>query len=45
MTLAVLAVAIGFTGLVLWVYWPANREHFELQANLVFDNEKDVRDE
>jgi cbb3-type cytochrome oxidase subunit 3 len=36
-TLSLIAVTLAFTALVVWVYWPANRESFEKQARIVFE--------
>ena len=40
MTLSLIAVTIAFTALVLWVYWPSNRETMEKHARIVFDREE-----
>lgn len=39
--LSLLAVTIGFTGLVIWVYWPSNRKKLESLGQIPLDPEGD----
>jgi cbb3-type cytochrome oxidase subunit 3 len=39
---SLVAVTIGFTALVLWVYWPSRKAHFERLAAMALD--EDLRD-
>ncbi len=36
---SLIAVTIGFTVLVLWVYWPSRRERLESLGEIPFDND------
>ena|GEM_PF-1977647 len=37
MTLSLIVVTLAFTGLLLWVYWPSNRDALEKQGQLIFE--------
>ena len=39
--ISLLAVTIGFTGLVVWVYWPSHKEDIESHGRIVFDDGPD----
>ena len=34
---SLLAVTVGFTALILWVYWPSNRKKFESFGRIPLD--------
>ena len=36
---SLISVTIGFTALLLWVYWPSRRERLEALAEIPFDND------
>lgn len=37
---SLLAVTIGFSALIAWVYWPANRQKFESYGSIPLDVEE-----
>mgnify|MGYP000201892008 CR=1 FL=1 len=45
MIFSLIAMTIAFTGLVVWVYWPSHRSHFEALGMLVFEPDTAVQEE
>jgi cbb3-type cytochrome oxidase subunit 3 len=42
--ISLLAVTIGFGGLVLWVYWPSNKEELESLGSMPLEDVSEDRD-
>jgi len=40
--ISLLAVTIGFTLLVLWVYWPSRKNQVERHGSIPLDDEHDA---
>lgn len=38
---SLIAVTLGFIGLVLWVYWPSRRQHLESLGHIPLDDDPD----
>jgi len=41
--ISLISVTVGFTVLVLWVYWPSRRERLEALAEIPFDDDNNNR--
>ncbi len=44
-TLSLIAVVCGFSALVLWVYWPSNKERLEARGRLPLEEGGPIVDE
>ena len=42
---SLLAVTIGFTALVCWVYWPSRRDRLESHGSIPLENRQDKGEE
>lgn len=42
--LLTLAFTVGFTGIVLWAYWPKNKEKMKAHGQIPFKDEADDND-
>ncbi|MGD8418491.1 MAG: cbb3-type cytochrome c oxidase subunit 3 [Pseudomonadales bacterium] len=38
--ISLVSVVVGFTALVLWVYWPSRRNKLEALGRIPFDNDQ-----
>lgn len=44
--ISLLAVTIGFGGLLLWVYWPGNKEELESLGSMPLEDiQEDIREQ
>jgi len=40
---SLISVTVGFTALLLWVYWPSRRERLEALGEIPFDDDNKQR--
>jgi cbb3-type cytochrome oxidase subunit 3 len=40
--ISLIAVTIGFTALVAWVYWPSRRNRLEALGEIPLDSDSDI---
>lgn len=40
--ISLIAVTLGFIGLVVWVYWPSRRQHLESLGHIPLDDDPDT---